>query len=77
MISNGFKQPELQAVVLSRISKHPVLLKLTELQRNEKATPGMRESLFMYIVNDSGNIRIIIAENILPDGADQRKAERS
>ena len=54
-----------------------MLLKLTELQRNEKATPGMRESLFMYIVNDSGNIRIIIAENILPDGADQPKAERS
>ncbi len=37
--------------------------KNTKLQRKKKATPGMRESLFKYIVNHYGNNQVIIAEN--------------
>lgn len=41
--------------------------KITE---KEKATPGMRESLFKYIVNHYGNNQVIIAENEIPEGVD-------
>ena len=41
--------------------------KITE---KEKATPGMRESLFKYIVNHYGKNQVIIAENEIPEGVD-------
>lgn len=38
------------------------------IRENEKATPGMRESLFRYIVDNCGDNQIIIAENEIPNG---------
>lgn len=55
------------------------ILSLKEKKHNikeqEKATPGMRESLFRYIVNNCGENQIIIAENELPDGVDYSTAK--
>jgi len=45
-----------------------------KIKEKEKATPGMRESLFRYIVNNCGDNQVIIAENELPDGVDYSKA---
>jgi hypothetical protein len=33
----------------------------------DKADPGMRESLFQYIVDNCGDNQIIIAENEIPE----------
>lgn len=45
-----------------------------KIKEKEKATPGMRESLFRYIVNNCGDNQVIIAENELPDGVDYSTA---
>lgn len=44
------------------------------INENEKATPGMRESLFRYIVDNCGDNQIIIAENEIPDGVNYSTA---
>ena len=36
----------------------------------EKATPGMRTSLFSYMIQNCGNNQLIIAENELPPDVD-------
>lgn len=46
-----------------------------KIKESEKTTPGMRESLFRYIVNNCGNNQVIIAENELPDGVDYSTAK--
>lgn len=50
------------------------ILSLKEKKHNisekERATPGMRESLFKYIVENIGDNQIIIAENEIPDSVD-------
>lgn len=46
-----------------------------KIKEKEKATPGMRESLFRYIVNNCGDNQVIIAENELPDGVDYSTAK--
>ena len=38
-----------------------------KISEKEKATPGMRTSLFQYIVNHCGSNQIIIAENEIPE----------
>ena len=38
-----------------------------KISEKEKATPGMRTSLFQYIVNHCGENQIIIAENEIPE----------
>ena len=45
------------------------------IRENEKATPGMRESLFRYIVDNCGDNQIIIAENEIPDGVNYSTAK--
>lgn len=45
-----------------------------KIKEKEKTTPGMRESLFRYIVNNCGNNQVIIAENELPDNVDYSSA---
>lgn len=39
-----------------------------KISEKEKATPGMRESLFKYMIGHCGNNQIIIAENEIPEG---------
>lgn len=46
-----------------------------KIQEKEKATPGMWESLFRYIVSNCGDNQVIIAENELPDGVDYSNAK--
>ncbi len=45
-----------------------------KIKENEKATPGMRESLFRYIIDFCGDNQVIIAENELPDNVDYSSA---
>lgn len=45
-----------------------------KISEEEKATSGMRESLFDYIVTHCGNNQVIIAENEIPDGVDYSSA---
>lgn len=53
----------------------PILsLKEKKHKTKEKATPGMRESLFRYIVNNCGDNQVIITENKLPDDVDYSTA---
>ena len=44
------------------------------VSEKEKATPGMRESLFRYIIQNCGNNQVIIAENELPENVDYKSA---
>lgn len=54
----------LDSTILSLKEKKKIVTK------KEKATPGMRESLFRYIVNNCGQNQVIIAENELPANVD-------
>lgn len=54
------------------------ILSLKEKKHNisekEKATPGMRESLFNYIITNCGSNQVIIAENEIPEHVDYSAA---
>lgn len=41
-----------------------------KIPKKEEATPGMKESLFRYMIDNCGSNQIIIAENEIPDGVD-------
>lgn len=41
-----------------------------KFSQRERATPGMKESLFKYIIQNCGKNQVIIAENELPDNVD-------
>lgn len=45
-----------------------------KISEKEKATPGMRESLFDYIITNCGNNQVIIAENEIPEHVDYSAA---
>ena len=46
-----------------------------KISEKEKATPGMRTSLFQYLVDHCGENQIIIAENEIPDDVDYKNAK--
>lgn len=48
--------------------------KKLKLSEKEKATPGMRESLFDYIIRNCGSNQVIIAENEIPENVDYSTA---
>ncbi|MGL4333136.1 MAG: hypothetical protein ACRCSR_10170 [Bacteroidales bacterium] len=48
--------------------------KKIQISEKEKATPGMRESLFDYIVKNCGENQVIIAENEIPSNVDYSTA---
>lgn len=45
-----------------------------QISEKEKATPGMKESLFRYMIENCGANQVIIAENELPEQVDYSKA---
>lgn len=45
-----------------------------KISQKELASPGMRESLFRYFVNNCGDNQIIIAENEIPANVDYSTA---
>lgn len=49
--------------------------KKKKITEKEKATPGMRESLFRYVINNCGENQVIIAENELPENVDYTGAK--
>ena len=46
-----------------------------KISEKEKATPGMRTSLFQYLIDHCGENQIIIAENEIPDDVDYKNAK--
>lgn len=48
--------------------------KKKDITEQEKATPGMRESLFRYMVTHCDGNQVIISENELPEGVDYSSA---
>lgn len=48
--------------------------KKIQMAENEKATPGMKESLFKYMIENCGANQVIIAENEIPEHVDYSKA---
>lgn len=79
MLFNLMKYLEEKATYAPRllILDSPILTlkeKKIKLSEKEKATLGMKESLFQYIVDNCGKNQVIIAENEIPDRVDYGKA---
>jgi hypothetical protein len=52
----------------------PILTLKEKVRKDELADPGMRTSLFRYMVDNCGDNQIIIAENEIPDAVDYSTA---
>ena len=52
----------------------PILTLKEKVRKNELADPGMRASLFKYMVENCGDNQIIIAENEIPNTVDYNTA---
>ncbi|MEF9839652.1 MAG: AAA family ATPase [Lachnospiraceae bacterium] len=79
MLFNLMKYFEKNATYAPRmlILDSPILSlkeKKIQISEKEKATPGMRESLFDYIVKNCGENQVIIAENEIPSNVDYSTA---
>lgn len=79
MLFNLMKYMETNAIYAPHllILDSPILSlkeKKIKLSEKEKATPGMRESLFDYIITNCGNNQVIIAENEIPEHVDYSAA---
>lgn len=77
MLFNLMKFLELEGTYAPRLLflDSPILSlkeKKHNIKESEKATTGMRESLFRYIVDSCGENQVIIAENEIPESVDYR-----
>lgn len=52
----------------------PILTLKEKVRKDELADPGMRTSLFRYMVDNCGDNQIIIAENEIPSAVDYSTA---
>ena len=52
----------------------PILTLKEKVRKDELADPGMRTSLFRYMVDNCGDNQIIIAENEIPSAIDYSTA---
>lgn len=80
MLFNLMKYLEKNALFAPRILMldSPILSlkeKKYKISEKEKATPGMRTSLFQYMVNNCGDNQVIIVENEIPDDVDYKNAK--